>query len=105
MCQGVKYSLPPLLHLSIVHYILFTDHPQNTNRGQARNLEDGQEMEPLNQTTKPISINQFRESIHRPVPSQEEFEQLNRIDNKDNVMKSKHAGMVFMQTGVPLNRC
>ena len=72
---------------------------------RAQGPEEGQELQPINETEKPIPVDDFRRSGSHWVPKEEEFDKLNRIDIKENALrKSKETGMSFVRDQIPFNR-
>ena len=74
-------------------------------RRLAATQENEQELKPLKKIGKPIPIQDFRRSSRICVPEREEFDDLNRVDGRENrLILSQEAGMAFLRSGIPLNR-
>ena len=62
-------------------------------------------MQPLNKTGNPIPRGHFRKVLKDDnVPDEDEFEKLNKADQRKNVGKSKNVGQDFSLSKNPLNR-
>ena len=68
-------------------------------------IGDEKEMTPLTTAENPIPLSRFQNENEHCLPTEEEFEKLNKEDRYKNALpKSKNAGLEFVRTKTPINR-
>ena len=72
---------------------------------QALPTRDEQEVAPLNAAENPMPLSRFQNKNEHCLPTEEEFEKLNKEDRYKNALrKTKNAGLEFLRTKTPINR-